>query len=77
MEKIKITEQIAASIADMFLIPFLKSLKKREDGTYYSKELNRTYRVNDGSMLANTQLVMLLLQLLHLMLLKDSLRLML
>lgn len=47
MEKIKITEQIAASIADMFLIPFLKSLKKREDGTYYSKELNRTYRVND------------------------------
>ncbi len=47
MEKIKITEQIAASIADMFLIPFLKSLEKREDGTYYSKELNRTYRVND------------------------------
>ena len=39
--------EAAASIADMFLIPFLKSLEKREDGTYYSKELNRTYRVND------------------------------
>lgn len=34
-------------IATLFLEPFLKSLLKKEDGTYFSKELNRSYKIND------------------------------
>ena len=34
-------------IATLFLEPFLKSLIKKEDRTYFSKELNRFYKIND------------------------------
>ena len=34
-------------IATLFLEPFLNSLIKKEDGIYFSKELNRFYKIND------------------------------
>ena len=46
--KIKtIPAEAAEPIATLFLEPFLKSLIKKEDGTYFSKELNRSYKIND------------------------------
>ncbi len=42
-----IPAEAAEPIATLFLEPFLKSLIKKEDGTYFSKELNRSYKIND------------------------------